>query len=88
MFHVKDGLYFERVNAFDEGGNPIEGEQFGSVRIKVLDHESTAPGQYAPVIFEQVLTVEEWASVVSSMTVIGEAGPGLGAAIEALQRGG
>lgn len=84
MFHAKDGLYFERVKAFDEGGNPIGGKQYGSVRIIKRDQDQDGH----PITFDLELTVEEWASIVSGMTVIGEAGPGLGAAIEALQRGG
>ncbi len=83
MFHVKDGLFFERVASRDGSGNPIPGVQFGSVRMIKRDLEQDGH----PITFEQVMTVEEWASVVSSMTIIGEGGPGLWAAIVALQKG-
>jgi hypothetical protein len=94
MFHVADGLYFERIEADAiDGGvvgtNPRQFpsrdeylKMFGGVRI--IKRESGKPD--APIVFEQALDADSWASVVSSMTILGETGA-LWRAIVALQRG-
>lgn len=52
MFHVRDGLYFERA------------DEAGSVRIvKRASHE---PG--APVVFEVVLDAHSWMSVLTEVS--------------------
>lgn len=78
MFHVSDGLFFERVVPTE-----INPKKFGGVRI-IKRKEAKDD---SPIVFEQFLDAESWASVVASMTVLGESG-GLWRAIVALQKGG
>src|SRR5262245_48432192 len=55
MFHVNNGLYFERV---------------GDGSVRVVKKESAT--ENAPIIFEYTLDANDWASVISSMSVDGE----------------
>ena len=72
MFHVSEGLFFERLNVIDEQkkGRDHEWavEYYGGVRI--IKRKDGNPS--SPIIFEQVLTAGEWSSVVASMTALGE----------------
>ena len=55
MFHVKDGLFFERI-------------EDGSVRIvqrKDAKDES-------PIVFETVIEKDPWASVIATVSKLGE----------------
>ncbi len=55
MFHVQDGLYFERT---PEG--------------RVLIRKTTTGHADAPVLFEQVVDADAWASVVATVSAFGE----------------
>lgn len=55
MFHVGNGLYFDRL---------ADGS------VKVIKRKSCMMGE--PIVFEQVLDVSTWASVVLSMTAHSE----------------
>lgn len=55
MFHVVDGLYFQKLKD-------------GAVRVL-----KTAGGQEdSPVIFDQTLEASQWASVIATMSYLGE----------------
>ena len=69
MFHVKNGLFFERIDA-SKLDKDHAAEFYGGVRILVTKDGKEG----SPVVFEQMLTAEAWASVVASMTVLGESG--------------
>lgn len=76
MFHVSDGLYFERV-AHDQGHG------IGAVRIvKKRDAKLDSP-----IIFEQIIDADAWASVVSTVSSLGETAT-TWALFKILQQGG
>lgn len=69
MFHAENGLCFERLE-FDENGGFIGADKFGSVRVCLL-----SPGedmQWGAGKTLAILPPSSWASVVASMTAIGE----------------
>ena len=72
MFHVDHGLFFERIT---------EGPSYGGVRITKREHADPE----SAILFDQVVSAEVWASIVSSMTVIGETSQTFGV-IMALQK--
>ena len=63
MFHVKDNICFERIS---------QGSNYGGVRLcKLRPGEDMRPDAGETII---VMTAEEWSSVASSMTALGENG--------------
>ena len=76
MFHVKDGLFFERIDS-------APGIGVGAVRI--IKRQNGA--DESPVIFETVIDHSSWASVVASMCALGEDGT-THAMFDVLQTGG
>lgn len=59
MFHLKDGLYFEREE------NP---DGIGHVRI--MKRQSAADG--APILFDMLVHESQWISLIAAMSVSGE----------------
>lgn len=57
MFHVQDGLYFERLTST---------ERYGWVRVVKKDERGEA------ILWETVISPEGWASVTASMSCFGE----------------
>ena len=65
MFHWRDGWFFERLGSADE--TP---ERFASVHIiKRAEAKDTAP-----IIAEAVIPPSEWASIVATVSALGETG--------------
>ncbi len=61
MFHAHDGICFERTGT---------GETYGSVRIcRTKPEDNMAPGSGETIL---VCSASEWASIVSSMSALGE----------------
>ncbi len=76
MFHVRDGLFFERLNS--EPG-------YGCGCVRIVKRESGRDD--APIVLDMILNASSWASVVASMSILGENGT-THAMIEVLQQGG
>lgn len=68
MFHARDDITFERLT-FERQGGPKTDEEialFGGVRISRLPNRGGDPG------FDVSFSPSEWASIVASMTALGE----------------
>lgn len=63
MFHLRDGLFFQRIET--EPG-------YGCGCVRIVKHESARDG--APVVFDMIIDASSWASIVSSMSALGESG--------------
>jgi hypothetical protein len=63
MFHSKCGLCFERL---------LTADQWGSVRVAMIDTQSEMQDGGGKTL--AVLAPNEWASVVASMSALGETG--------------
>lgn len=81
MFHVRDGLFFERLNH-------EPGYGCGCVRIvKKIEVDGGPAGVNEATQFDMILDASTWASVVASMSALGENGT-THAMFETLQLGG
>lgn len=70
MFHTQNGLFFHRI------------PETGSVRVIKTNDDGWPDADN--VVMDEILTVESFASVVSSMSVRGEANGGFYAALDFL----
>lgn len=67
MFHVKDGLFFERKVVTSESG-VLEGH------VHIVKTDDGKDPELRNTVLDVMLTPSEWASVVASVSALGENG--------------
>lgn len=78
MFHWRDGWFFERV----ANSSSVPDPNYASVRII----KRKEPKDDSPVVVEALIPPSEWASIVASVSALGETGASF-RMFEAAQKG-